>query len=527
MKLNLSHNFFNTQNVFVFGIFLMAASLPFSKFLLSLSQFILAISWLINGFINYDFLKKIKQFANNRIALSLSVLFFIHIVWLINTTDFSYAFHDIRIKLPLFIVPFLFSTFPLTNLKTTEIALKLFSVSTIIATFYCFFVSKNLFGHNITDIRNASVFISHIRFGLMIAFAIIILAYYIIKCKYQKIIFVINSLCILWLLYFLFQFESVTGLGVLVLSVFFALFYFVFSKTKIIYKICLLLFIALIPIAIYAYLKPIYTPLFKNTSCEEKLDSVSDLGNPYFHNTKKKIKENNHLIWTYVQWGELAYNWNQRSNIRFDSIDAKKQNISGTLIRYLTSKGLRKDKTGVDSLTDNDIENIEKGITNYLYPEIGNLNSRIYRVFWEIHAYQNGGNPNGHSIVQRYIYWQAGWYIFTQNILFGTGTGDVKSAYDSYYKNHNAKLQPNRQLRTHNQYLTLLVAFGIIGFLLFVIAWFYPILKNKQKFLLIMFFVISTASFFTEDTLETQVGVTFFIFFNSLFLLLPQKNKLK
>jgi len=40
------------------------------------------------------------------------------------------------------------------------------------------------------------------------------------------------------------------------------------------------------------------------------------------------------------------------------------------------------------------------------------------------------------------------------------------------------------------------------------------------------FFIIAVISFLTEDTLETQAGVTFFAFFNSFFLLGIAQSKI-
>ena len=63
-------------------------------------------------------------------------------------------------------------------------------------------------------------------------------------------------------------------------------------------------------------------------------------------------------------------------------------------------------------------------------------------------------------------------------------------------------------------------AFGIIGMFWFLGALFYPIIAEKKilDFFYLTFFTIAFLSMLTEDTLESQAGVTFFAFFNSLFL---------
>jgi hypothetical protein len=54
----------------------------------------------------------------------------------------------------------------------------------------------------------------------------------------------------------------------------------------------------------------------------------------------------------------------------------------------------------------------------------------------------------------------------------------------------------------------------------FLFTLFYPMIRlNKiHDFLYITFFIVAAVSFFTEDTLETQAGVTFYAFFNSFLL---------
>jgi hypothetical protein len=51
------------------------------------------------------------------------------------------------------------------------------------------------------------------------------------------------------------------------------------------------------------------------------------------------------------------------------------------------------------------------------------------------------------------------------------------------------------------------------------------ICKKTVDYLYITFFLIAVVSFLTEDTLETQAGVTFFAFFNSFFLFVFKKEE--
>ena len=84
----------------------------------------------------------------------------------------------------------------------------------------------------------------------------------------------------------------------------------------------------------------------------------------------------------------------------------------------------------------------------------------------------------------------------------------------------DSKLAPGQRWRSHNQFLSIFVAFGIFGFLWFLLALFYPPwkLKGYTDYFFLVFIIIGILSMLTEDTLESQTGVTFFTFFYCFFL---------
>jgi O-antigen ligase len=161
------------------------------------------------------------------------------------------------------------------------------------------------------------------------------------------------------------------------------------------------------------------------------------------------------------------------------------------------------------------------------YKNISSLKGRIREIIWEIDLYKKTGDANGHSLTQRFEYWKTASMIIKNNLLIGVGTGDVAAAFDKEYIQSNSSLYAKWRLRAHNQYLSIAVGMGLIGLLWFLITLFYPMYKLKMQFnyLYMAFFIIALVSFFTEDTLETQAGVTFFAFFNSFFLFLQPYRK--
>jgi O-antigen ligase len=103
----------------------------------------------------------------------------------------------------------------------------------------------------------------------------------------------------------------------------------------------------------------------------------------------------------------------------------------------------------------------------------------------------------------------------------------LPDAFKEQYVKDGSMLDEKWRLRAHNQYLSIAVAFGIPGLLLFISVLFYTLVNRLKKgdTLFLAFWLVAAISMFTEDTLETQAGVTFFALFYCLFLFVnPQKG---
>jgi len=81
-------------------------------------------------------------------------------------------------------------------------------------------------------------------------------------------------------------------------------------------------------------------------------------------------------------------------------------------------------------------------------------------------------------------------------------------------------------LRSHNQYLSITIAFGIIGLLWFLWILLYPLKINQlyKDWRYVAFLIIMAVSMINEDTIESQAGITYYVFF-SLFLYLLSIEK--
>jgi O-antigen ligase len=123
--------------------------------------------------------------------------------------------------------------------------------------------------------------------------------------------------------------------------------------------------------------------------------------------------------------------------------------------------------------------------------------------------------------MQRMEYWKASWQIIKEHWLFGVGTGDMNIAFARQYDKMHSPLDKKWRLRSHNQFLSITVGFGIFGLLwfLFVLAYPFSLKSIRKDYYYFVFFIILLLSMTSEDTIESQAGLTFFVFFCALFLL--------
>jgi hypothetical protein len=73
---------------------------------MSVGQLILSANWIVEG--NYR--SKFRRLLSRKGALLFLLIFTIHLLGLLHTENFAYALKDIRIKLPLFVIPFILAS---------------------------------------------------------------------------------------------------------------------------------------------------------------------------------------------------------------------------------------------------------------------------------------------------------------------------------------------------------------------------------------------------------------------------------
>lgn len=509
------------EKLLFWALALMVISIPSSRVLMSMSQMAFGVLWLAHG----QYKKKWNTFVNNRVAVLMTSLFLIHVIGVFYSTDLDYALKDLRTKVPILIIPFMFSAFPKIDNEKLYKLLNMFIGSVIIISLYVsikhYFVQESM-----REIMSRDVF-SHIRFSLNLNLALFFIIILLWKQKMGLIDKIFAVVVFVWLFYFLLKLEAFTGIVVFAVLLLGMLILITINAKRLIIKILSSLIVILIPMFIGFYLVSFYKT---NTEFEKldvnNLEKKSLSGNKYNHRLDLGT-ENGKYIYAYLQEKELKKEWNSRSEIKYDSLDKKGQILKFTLIRYLTSLDQRKDKEGAQALTTEDIYSIESGIANVNYTKGFGIDARLMKILLEYRNYIRTGNPSGHSVMQRIEYWKTASFIIRSNFWIGVGTGDMNVAFKEEYNSIDSKLVKKWRLRTHNQYLSIWVGLGILGLIWFLLILIYPVLylKAYKNMFFMVFFVTLLVSMITEDTIETQAGLSFYVFFYSLFLvIMPPEN---
>lgn len=124
------------------------------------------------------------------------------------------------------------------------------------------------------------------------------------------------------------------------------------------------------------------------------------------------------------------------------------------------------------------------------------------------------------SITIRLAKWRCSSDVIKENLWLGVGAGDeVDELMKSYKKNNFIEGIRNRY-NSHNQYLSVLIAIGLVGFAVFFCILLIPLLKGLKKhdYILVGFITLIACFFLTENVLSVQKGVVFFSFFYALLI---------
>ena len=135
------------------------------------------------------------------------------------------------------------------------------------------------------------------------------------------------------------------------------------------------------------------------------------------------------------------------------------------------------------------------------------MRNKIINTQQDVNVYQNCEDPNFNSLATRMVSYKTALIIYNENKLWGCGQGDLRDKNDALFKRDYPSIVT--PIIPHNQFIYYLAATGIIGLLIFSIAFTAPLWVDKfyrWEFMQVGYAILLLAFQF-EPMIETQIGV--------------------
>lgn len=150
------------------------------------------------------------------------------------------------------------------------------------------------------------------------------------------------------------------------------------------------------------------------------------------------------------------------------------------------------------------------------YYTVDTFHNKINNTIWDIRQYQNKGNIEHLPDSKRLVAYELAVKAIKEKPIFGYGTIGAREKINQLYKQYYPQYPNIEKLYGSNQFLYVLLSFGIVG-LLFFIAWLikiYPLKELMTNDLLLAAATINLVSFIPENTIEVQFGIAIFCLFS-------------
>ncbi|MFL5753153.1 MAG: O-antigen ligase family protein, partial [Bacteroidia bacterium] len=124
------------------------------------------------------------------------------------------------------------------------------------------------------------------------------------------------------------------------------------------------------------------------------------------------------------------------------------------------------------------------------------------------------------SSAVRVLIWGEAKKIIAQNLLIGVSPGDANDRLYKAYEENGITGALQNKLNAHNQYFQTFIGLGLAGFLLLISQFIFPFIHavRQGKTMYMLFILLIVMNLLVESMFQTQAGVLFYAFFNSLFL---------
>ena len=456
---------------------------------------LLGVNWLFEG----RWREKWQMARESRLLHSFLGLYLILLIGMIWTENQPFGWSLLQVKLPLLCVPLVLLTTRPPRGHVRHLILWAYASTVLVVS-----IIGMVRMITIPDLpyRDAIPYISHIRFALNCCMVVYLCA--TVAVRHRSVLQKAIALTVLlWMLAFVVLLHSYTAVVVLVV-VSLAVMLAHWRRWPLIALWVLLVgsFAAAVGVEVHNYYRMVPTAI-------EPLRPFTENGNRYLH-ARDGIVENGNYVNDYVCPVELRSEWEQRSTLPYDSATASGYTVEPTLVRYLNSIGQTKDSAGVAAMSDDQITAVERGVANAAYESGNPLRKMVYVMLLEREYYVHTHAVAGFTMLQRFELWKATLGVIADHPWFGVGTGDVVDAMQQHLANRHSELS-GRGMRSHSQYLGLIGAIGIVGFvviaLLFLRSLFGRSRQRKLSPLMLAWALTVLLSMFTEDTLDTLAGI--------------------
>lgn len=466
-----------------------------TKGLSSVAWVLLLVNWVFEG----RWREKWDMMKQSRLLQAIVVFFVFHLIALLWSSNVQQGASIIFDLLPFFVVSLIVLTSPIPQGRVRQMI-----IFAYVGTVFVVSIIGLVRWLTIPDLPHREIvpYISHIRYSLNCSMAIFIVCATMLRGG--KAMRWLGVGIMSWMVFTLVVLNSYTGLAVLLCVSPVAIIHSRRYKLLAIWGViaCTLVLIVFAGCWSYYHLSPL---------AQEPLKSTTLNGRPYTHQQDGMI-ENGNYVNNYICSEELHSEWLRRTGTEVESLSPSGYPIEKVLIRYLNALSLTKDSAGVAALSDAQVEEIQRGIENPVYLHGPQARKMLYVLLFEYENYRCFNAVDGFSMLQRFELWKCAGKVFMDHFWFGTGTGDMMEQMHHQQISDNSPLL-NRNLTPHNEYLTILVMFGAVGFLIILAMFLRAMLPSRGTLrpstLMVVWAATVLLSCLTENTPNTLIGGLF------------------
>lgn len=150
------------------------------------------------------------------------------------------------------------------------------------------------------------------------------------------------------------------------------------------------------------------------------------------------------------------------------------------------------------------------------YQFLPSFQQRVNYAIWDFEQYK-AGDPDTKSDSERIISLKIGLQVFSENKIFGVGYGDIEQEMNRIYEQMFPTLDHKLP---HNQWLLTLMGIGIVGCILSLFSFLFPIFEHQRfkDFLFLSLHIFVLVFSMTDIPFEATFSLSFYVFFVCLFL---------